>query len=195
MKPLKLIVTLAAAVCVLCSAHAQQQTNTATFTATMTLQGPEGPTTAATLSSMLNTAGLITELGDATGNTFSKAAKLQVISGNGPNAQFNIADGATSVLIPTNIVSIFPTTGHSIVSGKETNTSLHEKQLMIFEMDFNDIGLGGTDLQFSLRGMGTIMTTETINSSTTSAKMTMLGDGSQGGTNFVAAASLSGSGH
>lgn len=195
MKRLKLIVTLTATVCALCNAHAQ--TNVGTFTATMTLQGPtnSSPSTfsVASRTSVLNTAGLIAELGHATGNTnFSKAAKLEVI--NGTNTQFAVSDGTNFVLIPTNIVSINPTTTNSVISGIETSTSLHEKELMVFEMDFNDIGLGGSDLQFSLRGIGSITITETTTSGNSSAKITLVGDGKQGGTNLVATAILLGHG-
>jgi hypothetical protein len=193
MKPLKLIVTLAATICALSNAHAQLQTNAATFNATMILQGPMGPTSAVTLNSPLNTAGLIAELGTATGNTFSKAAKLQAISSD--STQFAVVDGANTVLISTGIMSMNPTSGNSIVSGKETNTSLHEKELMLFDLSFNDVGMGATDLQFTLRGIGSITISDTMNSSSTSAKIPMVGEGSQGGTNFVITANLSGSGH
>jgi hypothetical protein len=141
---------------------------------------------------VLNTAGFIAELGHVTTNSFSRAAKLQVISG--PNSQFAVSDGTNFVLIPTNIVSINPTTGNSVVSGKETSTSLREKELMVFDLAFNDVGMGGSDLQFSLRGIGSITISATMTSATTSARITMIGEGTEGGTNFVATASLSGSG-
>lgn len=198
MKLLKLILSLTAGVCAVCTVHAQS-TNVGTFTATMTIQGPDvsvGNTeTAATISSTLNTAGLIAELGRATTNSFSRTAKLEVI--NGSSSQFAVSDGANFVLIPTNIVSINPTTGNSVISGKLTSTSLHEKQLMVFEMDFNDVGTAGSDLKFSLRGIGSITTTETATSTSTSAKITLVGGGTlgAGNTNFVATATLSGSGN
>lgn len=201
MKPLKLIITLAAAICAVCNVHAQQpQTNIATFNATITVEGPIIRTatsiSAGTKSTVLNTAGLITELGLATTNTFTTAAKLEVISGQNTNSQFAVSDGATFVLIPTNIMSISPTTGNSVIYGKLTSNTSLEKQLMVFELNFNDTGTAGSELQFSLRGIGSLSMLQTLSSTNTTARINLVGDGTigLGPTNFVASAIITGVG-
>ncbi len=75
------------------------------------------------------------------------------------------------------------------------------KQMIPVEVDFNDIGLHASDLQFSLRGLASGTTTDTVPSTngvyteTFSAKITdMTGGGTKGGTNFVATGSVSASG-
>lgn len=179
------------------SAHAQTvQTNIATFTATMDVQQPgtSGPgfEAASYKPLVLNTGGLIAELSSAIHTNFSKAAKLAVVSGN--DAQFEVIDGTNTVAISTNIITIFPTTGNQVFTGKLTSNLLTEKMLMIFEMDFNDVSLGASDLQFSLRGVGSISMTETSNLTSQSAKMTLVGDGKLASTNIIVTATLSGAG-
>jgi hypothetical protein len=194
MKPLKLIVSLAAAVCAFCTAYAQQTTTIASFEAKLTLQGPfiDGPksTTAANINMVLTTPGLIAELGMITTNSFSPAAKLEVLGG--PTSQFAVSDGEALVLIPTNIVSISTSSDNAVASGVGTLNTLHEKQLMVFDMNFNDVDLHGSDLQFTLKGIGTLTTVQTLTSTNISAKITMLGGGSKGGTNLVATVTMTG---
>src|SRR6185437_12610106 len=100
MKPPRFLISIGAAVCAFAfSAHAQQITNNVTFKSSMILQGTINPTFEGTNTSFalekpapLNTAGLIAELGNATGNTFSKAAKLVIIGD-----AFAVIDGTNFV--------------------------------------------------------------------------------------------------
>jgi hypothetical protein len=194
----KSIASLAAiAVCAFAVCNTHAQTNNVTFTATLTVQQPNVNTatssTIALKSKVLNTTGLIAELARATSTNFSNTAKLAVISGS-TNSQFAVVDGTNFVLIATNIMNLFQATTNVVVSGMENSKIEVLKELMIFELDFNDVGMGASDYQFSLRGLGGVTMTFTATSTTTSAKLSMLGSGTQRGTNLVATASLTGSG-
>jgi hypothetical protein len=217
MRRSKLIVSLAAAVCAfaVCNAHAQT-TNIVTFSATETSQGTisttQGTNTSFALAkaSGVSTADVIEELGLATTNNFSKAAKLVIISGNDAPT-FAVIDGANFVDVSAIMNLSFPSE-NNVQSGIENGgpkgsggTGLAFKtlkQLQILELDFNDIDIGqGHDIQFSLRGLATATTTDTVPSSagvyteTFSAKITsMTGDGTKDGVPFVATGSLSASG-
>lgn len=210
--PNKLIVSLATAVCAFAACGARAQTNPVTFTATMTLQGPSTPTDGGTNTSYAaakptpySTANLIAELGLATGNSFSKTAKLELI-GTDSAPEFAVSDGADFVAISTNIISLSQIDGTFVISGtQDNNTGLAvptSKGLAILELDFNDIGTGGNNLAFSMRGLLSATTKDTVPSGTnldytetSSAKISsMTGDGTLGGTNFVVTGSMSTSG-
>lgn len=210
-KPTKLILSLATAVCAFATCATRAQTNPVTFSVTMTLQGPsttvQGTNTsyAAAKATPFSSAALIAELGLVTHNSFSKTAKLEIVTtGNGP--EFGVGDGADLVLISTNIMSLNPVDSTSVISGVlNGGTGLSfptTKALTILELDYNDIGLGGKDIAFSMRGLFSGTSTDTVPSPTTgdytetsSAKISsMTGDGTEGGTNFVATGSLSASG-
>lgn len=211
--PTKLIVSLAIAVCVFAVSGARAQTNPVTFTATMTLQGPSTLTDGGTNTSYAaakptpySTANLIAELGLATSNEFSKKAKLELIGTGGGSPEFAVSDGTNFDVISTNIISLSQIDSTFVISGtQDNNTGLSvptSKGLAILELDFNDIGLGGSDLAFSMRGLFSATTMDTVPSTTTgdytetsSAKISsMTGDGTQGGTNFVVTGSMSTSG-
>lgn len=181
----------------------------------MTTQGTintnfEGTNTSFALErpAALNTAGLLSELAAATGNSnfTAKAAKLVLINGEIP--QFAVVDGTNTVLISTNIISLgFPSTSGVQSGVRNGGTGLAFKsltQLTIVEVDFNDVGVGkGNDLRFSMRGLANGTTTDTIPSTngvyteTFNAKITdMTGSGSTGtnSTPFVITGSMSASG-
>lgn len=212
-KPTKLIVSLATAVCALAACGARAQTNPVTFSATMTLQGPstltDGGTNtsyAAAKATPYSAADLIAELGLATGNEFSKKAKLELI-GTGNSPEFAVSDDDNFVVISTNIISLNQIDSTFVISGTQNNntglSASTSKGLAILELDFNDIGVGnGNNLQFSMRGLFSATTMDTVPSpttgdytETTSAKVSsMTGDGTLGGTNLVVTGSMSSSG-
>lgn len=210
MKPTKLIGSLAAAVCVFAACSARAQTNPFTFSVTMTFQGPsstvQGTNTsyAAERPTPFSSANLIAELGLVTTNDFSRKAKLELI-GTDSAPEFAVSDGTNFVIIPTSIIGLNQIDSKFIISGVQNGgTGLSfptTKGFAILELDFNDVGLGGTDLAFSMRGLFSGTSTDTVPSATgdytetASAKISdMTGDGSQGGTNFVAIGSMSASG-
>lgn len=209
----KIIVSLSAiaaiAVCTfaVCSAHAQVVTNNTTLTVTETQQGSaiakgtNGLEKVPTEHVVMNTAGFITELGTVLSNNFTKAAKLELIEG-GANPQFAVSDGTNFVLIETNVMNLSEPTGNTIFSGTmqgflQPAPTLNV--LAVFELDYNDVGMGGKDLQFSLRGIGSLTVTDTKGGiQIVSGKFGMAGDGSvvttAGTTEFVATGEMSASG-
>lgn len=209
MKPHKFLITVAAAVCTFAfSAHAQT-TNVVTFKATMTSQGTintsfQGTNTSFALEkpAALTTAGLITEIGDAKGVTFTKAAKLVII-----DSSFAVLDG-TNLVDASGIMSLSLPSTNNVQSGVRNGTTFLAfkslTQLTVIEVDFNDVGVGnGSDLQFSMRGLASGTTTDTVPSTngvyteTFNAKITdMTGSGTKGtnSTPFVVTGSISASG-
>ncbi|HLX70765.1 MAG TPA: hypothetical protein VKV04_14145 [Verrucomicrobiae bacterium] len=204
MKSPRLLISVAVAVCAFAINVQAQTTNTVTFKATLTIQGPE-TTVQGTNNSFavekptgLSTAELIGELGTATSHQFSKAAKLVLVDG-----EFAVIDGITNVDV-SGIMTLTPGTNfvQSGVQNGDTDLAFRTlKQMIPVEVDFNDIGLHASDLQFSLRGLASGTTTDTVPSTngvyteTFSAKITdMTGGGTKGGTNFVATGSVSASG-
>lgn len=183
--------------------------------ATQTFQGQittvQGTNTSFALErpTALTTAEIISELGTVTGHTnLTKSAKLVIIDSE--SASFAIVDGTTFVAIDPSIMSLSLPSTNSVQSGVQnggpdgmggTGLAFRTlKQLVIIEVDFNDIGLGGKDLQFSMRGLATGTTSDTVPTAagdyteTFSAKISdMTGDGTEGGTPF-ATGSLSASG-
>jgi hypothetical protein len=192
-----------------CSAQAQI-TNNVTLTVTEIQQGSATPVTkgtntvekVATDHVVMNTAGFISELGTVTSNNFTKAAKLQLIEGNS-YAQFAVRDGTNFVLIQTNVMWLWEPTGNSVISGTMSGflqPAPIVKALAVFELDFNDVSMGGQDLQFSLRGVGGFTLTEAKPAQSgavdLSAKFGLAGDGTvtTNSTEFVATGELSASG-
>lgn len=151
---------------------------------------------------VMNTAGFITELGTITTNSFSKAARLQLIEGS-EFPQFAVSDGTKFVLIQTNVMWLWEPTGNSVISGTMSGflqPAPIVKALAVFELDFNDVGMGGQDLQFSMRGVGgfTLTQGKPAQSSAVdlSAKFGLAGDGTvtTNSTEFIATGELSASG-
>lgn len=199
------------AACAFAASNTRAQiTNNVTLTVTETQQGAATPITKGTNTLekvvtehvVMNTAGFITELGLATTNNFTKAAKLQLIEGS-EMPQFAVSDGTNFVLIETNIMNVSEPTGNSVISGTMAGflqPAPIVKALAVFELDFNDVGKGGNDLQFSLRGIGGFTLTEAKSAQSgvvdLSAKFGLAGGGtvSTNGTAFVATGELSASG-
>jgi len=185
-------------------------TNIVTFAATTFSEGTtnssNGTNTAfaATITKSHNTAEIIHELGNATTNSFSSAAKLVLITGN-DRPQFAVIDGANVVDV-SGIVSIQTPGDNRIQSGiKNGQTELAFptlKELQIIELDFDDTSYpNGSHLNFFLIGLANVTTTDTTPSATGvytetfKGKITsMTGEGSSGGNPFVATGSVTVSG-
>lgn len=217
MKPLRVVVSMAAAVCALavCNAHATVSaafTNFVTLSLTQTIQGTsstvDGTNTSYAKPSRAshNTAGLIAELGTVTANTFSKNAKLVYIEGGTGATGFAVIDGSTFVSV-SNIMSLnTQVSTNKVKSGIQNgNTGLSFPTISnveILELDYSDVGIGGGSLAFTLAGVATSTKTDTVPSSTGaytetfSGKLTGAGDGISGSTPFIltGTASFSGKG-
>lgn len=212
MKPPKFLISVAAAVCAfaICDTDAQT-TNVVTFKTTMTSQGAVVTNFQGTNISFavqkpkgFDTADLIHELELSTSNTnLSKATKLEIINGDSP--AFALADGTNVILIDPRIISLNLPSTNSVQSGVQNGDTFLSfrtlKQLVIIELDLNDVGLGASDLNFSMRGLASGTTSDTIPSTngvyteTFSAKISdMTGSGTEGPTPFVITGSLSASG-
>jgi hypothetical protein len=220
MKPPKLIISLAIAICAFSalSAYAQTATtNTVNLTVTMTTQASidtvQGTNTSYTLNKPfgLKTADIISELGLATAHNFSTTAKLVIINSTVGNPTFAVIDGGNFVDV-SGIMSLNPAGSNPVQSGIQNGgpqgsggTGLAFptlKQMLLVELDFNDVGMGqSSDFNFSLRGIASGTTTDTkpsasgIYTETMSVKISnMSGDGSQGGIPFVATGIMTASG-
>jgi hypothetical protein len=203
----QLLIGFIAAVCAFAAgtAHAST-TNVVTFAATTFSQGAtnssNGTNTsfAAPTTKSHNTAEIIHELGNATTNSFSAAAKLAMIDG-----KFTVLDGANAVDV-SDIMSFQTPGDNKIQSGiKNDQTGLafpSLKMLRVVELDFDDTSYpNGSHLDFFLIGLANATTTDTTPSAsgvyteTFKGKITsMTGEGSSDSVPFVATGSVTVSG-
>jgi len=207
----KLIVPIASIVCALAASSARATvTNTIVFSATTFSQSPTNSSNGTNTSfgkiasSSHNTAQLISELGKATANSFSSSAKLVLITGNGGPSGFRVIDG-TNIVDVSDFMNV-NTGNNDIVGGIENgNTGLAfptTTEDQIVTLQFDDTGVrGGAGLQFSLRGLATITSTDGVPDSggtyTQTFKVSiidMTGEGSSGSVPFVATGKMSLSG-
>ena len=223
-RPPKLIVCLAAAVCAFAAFNARAFNSFTPFTnfvtLTITAEGQTNSPSTNTANSTityakptkgtLNTALILGELNGVVGfplngTNFSKAAKLVYIEGgNGNNPTgFAVLDGRNLTSV-SNVMSL--TTDIStnrIKSGMQNSTNgLASKtlsEISIVELDYDDTVVGGS-ITFNFRGIATTTTTDTVPSNgvyneTFSAKLTGMGSGvSIGSFIITGTASFSGSG-
>ncbi len=169
----KLIIPIATIVCALAVSSARAAvTNTVVFSATTFSQSPTNSSNGTNTSfgkiasSSHNTAQLIEQLGRATGNSFSKTAKLVLIIGNGGPSGFQVIDGANTVDV-SDFLNI--NTGENDITGgiENGNTGLPfptttEDQIVTLQYDDTSV-LGDTNsLQFTLQGLGTVTTTDGV---------------------------------
>jgi hypothetical protein len=206
-----IIGSIATGLCAFAVGTAQASTtNLVTFAATTFSQGAtnssNGTNTAfgATITKARSTADILHELGNATTNSFSTAAKLVLITGN-DKPQFVVVDGANVVDVH-GIVSIQHPGNQKIRSGTENGQTQLAfptlKELQIIELDFDDTSYpNGSHLNFFLIGLANVTTTDTIPSATGvytetfKGKVTsMTGEGSSDSGSFVATGSLTVSG-
>lgn len=206
MKQLRVVGSMAVAVCVLavCNARAVSTaafTNFVTLSLTQTIQGNTNSVDVTNTSyakpsrASHNTAGLIQELGGVTSHTFTSAAKLAYIEGGTGATGFAVIDGSTFVSV-SNIISLNTTVSTNKVKSGIQNGSTGLSfptisNVEIIELDYSDIGVGTGTLAFDLAGVATSTKTDTVPSSTTgaytetfSAKLTGAGSGVSG-TNSV----------
>lgn len=218
MKRLRIIGSMAVAVCALAVCNARAISGIGAFTNFVTLtitgQGQDTPPTTNTVNNTitfakpqkatLNTALILNELGGVTiGTNFSKAAKLVYIEGGSGPTGFAVIDGPNFYSV-SNIMSL--TTDIStnrVKSGTQSETNgLASKTLgdmSIVELDYDDTVVGGS-ITFNLRGIATTTTTDTVPvanvyTETFSAKLTGTGSGySIGSFVLTGTATFSGSG-
>lgn len=218
MKPPKLVIGLAAAVCALAVSNARAVsvagpafTNFVTLTITAQAQGNTNAVNVTNTSfakpirGTLNTTLILDELGGVTiGTNFSKAAKLVYIEGGSGTNGFAVIDGAKFYSV-SNIMSLTTDISTNRVKSGVQNgsTGLAFKtisEMSIVELDYDDTVVGGS-ITFNFRGIATTTTTDTVPSNTGaytqtfSAKLTGAGSGVSIGSFVVTGtASFSGSG-
>jgi len=217
MKPLKLITSIAAGVCVFAawSTRAQTVTNLVTFSVVTFSQGPTNDngtvtTYGPTHTVSYNSDALIDELGTAINGTngFTAAAKLVLITvTNGTSFTFAVID-------TTNTYDLSSSTGLGIMdlnpgnvqitSGSQSDTTVEQKETQSFTASvvYNDTpgnGFGGT-LRFTLRGLVIFKETKTapVNGTYTDTMKgkisSMTGSGMSNGNPIAATGTISFSG-
>lgn len=206
-RPSKLIASLAATACAfaVCNAHATVAsfTNSLTISVTTTEQGASTVATnkttyAAPKTSTLTTASLISELGLATSNSFTSAAKLVMIGGSAA-----VIDGSKVVDV-SSFLQIGNPGNNRILSGTESTSGLAFptlKTTQLISVSFDDTSVRSNGLSFDLTGLATSTMTDTVPSTngvyneTFSAKvLDMTGEGTNKTVPFVATGTASASG-
>jgi hypothetical protein len=199
MRPLKLIVSLAAAVCTFVTVNASAQqgiiTNSVTFSATTFTQG--GTNDNGTITTYTNAAvsshstiQILQELSNDIG-PFTRAAKLVLLTGQA-GADFAVIDGTNFYDIGgSNIMTLSFPGENRIRSGKTSDVnpgvrSPSTTDIQLITLNFDDTSVGGS-LTFTLTGVLNVTQTDTtpVNSTyteTVKAKViNMVGEGSGGG--------------